>query len=266
MNPEATIKRTRDQLSSSGSDKGHPSKLPNMNNFEKEVSDRLQSIENKLATLDVIQQLLTDIVALKVSVEFTNKRCADLEKKNKELEDDVKKWKETSLNVTKCQTENKKLNTALLDLKCRSMRNNIVITGLDEDPKEDYAITERKVKVFLKDSLKMPDAQIAKMDFQKAHRFGKQTPSKPRSIVACLSHYKMKMAIMEKGPELKGLPLSLNDQYPKEIMDRRRVLIPIMKELRAQHQKVKLVVDRLYVNNQLYRDATTIDWLGLAAD
>ena len=99
------------------------------------------------------------------------------------------------------------------------------------------------------------------VDIQRAHRFGKVTLDKPRPIVVCLSHFKMKYAIMRRGRELKDSPLGLNDQYPKEIMDRRRILVPILKEKRKQKQKVKLVIDKLYVNNELYRDHTKIDWL-----
>ena len=107
----------------------------------------------------------------------------------------------------------------------------------------------------------MPAADLAMMDFQRAHRFGKVTIDKPRPIVACLSHFKMKLAIMGRGRELKDSPLGLNDQYPKEIMDRWRILVPILKEKRKEKQKVKLVVEKLYVNNKLYKDPTKIDWL-----
>ena len=71
----------------------------------------------------------------------------------------------------------------------------------------------------------------------------------------------LKFAVMGRGWELKDTPLGLNDQYPKEIMDRRCILVPILKEKRKQKLKVKLVVDKLYVNNELYKDPTQIDWL-----
>ncbi|CAL8400532.1 unnamed protein product [Boreogadus saida] len=53
----------------------------------------------------------------------------------------------------------------------------------------------------------MPAADLAIMDFQRAHRFGKVTIDKPRPIVACLPHFKMKFAIMGRGRELKDSPL-----------------------------------------------------------
>ena len=232
-----------------------------MSSFEKEISGRLTNIETQLAKLDkleVIKNLLAEISALKASVDFANNQNTDMRTKNKALEMNIKELKTTTSSI---QRENKQLNNAVLELKCRSMRNNIVISGLEEDVKEDSTITEQKVKTFLKVSLKMPAADLAMMDFQRAHRFGKVTIDKPRPIVACLSHFKMKFAIMGRGRKLKDSPLGLNDQYPKEIMDRRRILVPILKEKRKQKLKVKLVVDKLYFNNEPYKDPTQIDWL-----
>jgi hypothetical protein len=107
----------------------------------------------------------------------------------------------------------------------------------------------------------MPAADLAMVDFQRAHRFGIVTLNKPGPIIACLSLFKMKFAIMGRGRELKDSPLGLNNQYRKEFMDRRRILVPILKEKRKQKQKVKLVIDKLYVNNELYKDPTKIDCL-----
>ncbi|KAJ8367172.1 hypothetical protein AAFF_G00324510 [Aldrovandia affinis] len=43
-------------------------------------------------------------------------------------------------------------------------------------------------------------------------------------------------------------------------MDRRRVLYPILKEQRALGQKVRLVMDKLYINNELFRDPKITKW------
>ena len=52
--------------------------------------------------------------------------------------------------------------------------------------------TEEKVKDF------MSNKQVSKIDFQRAHRFGRRVPQKPWAIVARLSHYKTKVAVMER--------------------------------------------------------------------
>ena len=59
--------------------------------------------------------------------------------KNKALKMNIKELKTTTSSI---QRENKQLNNAVLELKCRSMRNNIVISGLEEDEKEDSTITK----------------------------------------------------------------------------------------------------------------------------
>lgn len=90
--------------------------------------------------------------------------------------------------------------------------------------------TEEKVKDFMKHNLKMTNKQMNKIDFQRAHRFGRRVPQKPWLIVARLSHYKMKVAVMERGRELKGTPFSVNEQLPQEIIERWHVLYPIIQK------------------------------------
>ena len=71
------------------------------------------------------------------------------ERKTKALKNNIKEPKTTTASI---QKENTQLNNAVLELKCRSMRNNIIISGLEEDEEEDSTITEQKVITFLKDS------------------------------------------------------------------------------------------------------------------
>ena len=139
MQPEKSgaTKRPRQILSSSETEESHPPKQINavMSRFEKEISGRLTNIETQLAKLDkleVIKNLLAEISALKASVDFANNQNADLRKENKALEKNIKELKTTTASI---QKENKLLNNAVLELKCRSMGNNIVISGLEEDEK-----------------------------------------------------------------------------------------------------------------------------------
>jgi hypothetical protein len=92
------------------------------------------------------------------------------------------------------QYENKTMKANLLDLKCRSMNNNIVIMGIKEEENKNYQSTEEKVKVFMKRNLKMMDEQVETIDFQRGQRFGGRAEGRPRPILAMLTHYKMKIA------------------------------------------------------------------------
>ncbi|XP_065325883.1 NLR family CARD domain-containing protein 3-like [Pelmatolapia mariae] len=47
---------------------------------------------------------------------------------------------------------------------------------------------------------------------------------RPRPIVAKFGHFKQKEQVKSRGRELKGTDFSVNDQFPREILERRRVL------------------------------------------
>lgn len=164
--------------------------------------------------------------------------------------------------VGKLSNENKQMKAEILDLKFRSMRNNIVIMGIKEEDIENYNVTENLVKQFMKKELKMSEEQAAEATIERAHRLGrKKDPKKPRPVVVSFLNFKTKMDVLEHGRELKGTQFSKYEQFPRKIMERRRILYSLMKTNRAQNIKVHLIVDKLYINNQLYRDSKVTPWL-----
>lgn len=67
--------------------------------------------------------------------------------------------------------------------------------------------------------------------------------------------------VRSKGKELKGNTYDMNNQYPREIQDRRKKLLPIMKQYREKGGRVALYVDKLYVDGQLYPNSNITTWL-----
>jgi hypothetical protein len=49
----------------------------------------------------------------------------------------------------------------------------------------------------------------------------------------------------------------MNDQFPKEIAERRKVLYPSFKENRLKRERIALVIDKLYVHYQIREPKTT---------
>ena len=70
--------------------------------------------------------------------------------------------------------------------------------------------------------------------FSRVHRIGQTKAGKQscRCVVAKFTDSKLKLAVMVKGRELKGSNFSISDQFPPEILRRRRLLSPIMIEAR----------------------------------
>ena len=60
--------------------------------------------------------------------------------------------------------------------------------------------------------------------------------------------------VKSKGKELKGTKLGMNDQFPREINERHKALYPIVKENRIKNKHTYLIVDKLYIEGQLFRD------------
>jgi hypothetical protein len=63
------------------------------------------------------------------------------------------------------------------------------------------------------------------------------------------------------GRELRNTDFGMNDHFPTEINERRKKIYPIMKEKRCLNQRVSMVMDKLYINGQLYQDSRVTPWL-----
>lgn len=83
-------------------------------------------------------------------------------------------------------------------------------------------------------------------------------------MVAKVLDTKMKISIMERRKELRGTNFSINDQFPPEILKRRRILHPIMTEARKSNRRTRLAIDRLFsdIDGKLYVNPDTTYWLG----
>jgi hypothetical protein len=69
----------------------------------------------------------------------------------------------------------------------------------------------------------------------------------------------LKIALLQQGMELKNTPFSVNEQFPHSIAERRHALYPTFK---SQSREAEcLLVDKLYINNQEFKDLKITTWL-----
>ncbi|KAL0159210.1 hypothetical protein M9458_042935 [Cirrhinus mrigala] len=235
MSSEPSKKQTRD-----GSTETEPETLPAFATSTAttiEVS-LLQSINSKLA---ILEHLHADIKDLKASLEFSQSQIL-------------------SNQVNHLTSENRIMKEKILDLQCRSMRDNLIFPGIPL-PTSTPDDPEKAVKEFMQSSLKIPPETVNRITFHRVHRLTSKDNKKQLPIIAKFEHYKHKELIKSKGKELKGTSFGLNDQFPQEIQERRRALLPIMKQLRQEGNRATLSVDKLYVNGALYRNPNITTWL-----
>lgn len=141
----------------------------------------------------------------------------------------------------------------MLDMQCRSMRDNLLFYRIPEERGETDDDCMRKVLEFIENTLEIENAQ-REIKLHRAHRMGKYDQSKIRPIVAKFAYYPDREKVRKNAGKLKNTNYGISQQFPREIMDTRKKLVPIMKAARAKGQDAYIVVDKLYIDKTLYRE------------
>ncbi|CAG2256516.1 unnamed protein product [Mytilus edulis] len=148
--------------------------------------------------------------------------------------------------------ENHKLKNDIVDIQARSMRDNLVFVGINEFQNETTDKTEATLREFFVNDLKMSQEDADVIKFDRVHRTGSLN-KKPRPIIAKFSEYKQREKVRFMAPNLKGTHFYINVQYPPEIIAERKKLYPIFKKNKEEGHTVRMVYNKLYINNVLYK-------------
>ena len=127
--------------------------------------------------------------------------------------------------------ENEELKDHVLDMRCRSMKYNLIFTGIKEHRNEN---TEEVLRMFLSEELGL----------EEWFEFG--------NIVAKFLYNWQLDLVLDSARFLRGRQYGINRQFPQEIEQARRSLYPVMKQMRSEGKQVKLVRDMLFVDGELY--------------
>ena len=278
---------------------GYVSPIPNQHQVQQQqpdmildtlrvMSNKLEQISTKLNKLDIIDTRLTELERNVVSVNtelksmkakvngveecvtFINNQYEDQKKNINEIKKSVSSMSDENEAFLKelnaVRTEFEHLNERHLDLQMRSMRDNLIFEGIKEMQNEN---TEEALREFMKTEMNITDEP----QFHRVHRMGKKIQGKHRPIVAKFVLYKERERIRKAAPStLSGKPFGINEQFPKEINDRRKVLYPQYKQAKRMGKKAVMIADKLFVDgmqifpttnqnmpteNQPYRTSTT---------
>lgn len=155
------------------------------------------------------------------------------------------------------------LHEQVLDLRSRSMKNNILFHNVPEKDREN--ITET-VKNILEKDLKMTNVENVEID--NAHRLGEKRfvhNRKPRPVIVRFQKYTDASKILDIGRNLyKDKPyvqgqIRVTPQFPTEILEKRRELGEIASKKResapaGQKVDIKMSLNKLTINGQVHRD------------
>ena len=205
------------------------------------INDRLRNIEQRFEMVENdISQLKRSVTEHDKYLETNEVHCRDFHARIQNFE----------IARDELDHRTKEIHETLLDQQTRSMKYNLIFENIPEvipktDMKED---TQQILKDFLQSEL-----EIGNVQFHNVHRLKPRRDRKPPSIVAKFVYNKDKDSVLKAArAKLIHKPFKIYQQYPQEISERRRVLVPIMKELRDQNRRAYIVKDKLYVDGRLY--------------
>jgi hypothetical protein len=124
------------------------------------------------------------------------------------------------------------------------MRGNIAFYGIREEEREDI---EAVLQDFLQRKFKL-DYEIS---FKRVYRIGKwnEFSEYSRNIIAKFTCFKDRVSNQKK---LRGTRICVNKQFPPEIEEQIKKSYPVIRQVKKDHKRTKLVRDVLYINGELY--------------
>ncbi|XP_069134235.1 uncharacterized protein [Argopecten irradians] len=114
------------------------------------------------------------------------------------------------------------------------MKYNLIFSGIVESPWDANGHGEdsgKVVKTFIRDKLEMEDADDIQM--ANVHRIGKRdrsTGATPRPIIVKFVFFKDLTKVKMSTRKLAGTSFWVNEQFPKEIEEKRKDLYPEAKK------------------------------------
>ena len=92
-----------------------------------------------------------------------------------------------------------------------------------------------------------------KIKIDRAHRMGRKMANKTRPIVAKFNYHQDKEGIRKQAYLLKGKRFGISEQFPKEITEERKRLLPLYKQAKQEGKRAVLKYDKLIVEGRIVK-------------
>ena len=214
----------------------------------------VNKITGRLDQMDLrIQNVECKMKGIEESREFDSTSVDEIKQKHIELDSFKAKISEFEHNQNKISQA---IQRDITDIKGRSMRDNLLFFGIPEvrekDKRENGSDCVDKVLDIIETHMKIEGAK-QDIKLHRAHRIGKYNPQKTRPVVAKFAFYPDRERVRLSANTLERA-YGVSQQFPPEVMETLKRLIPIMLEARQQEKEAYISVDKLYINGKLYRE------------
>ena len=159
----------------------------------------------------------------------------------------------TTRDVEQVTCAQREMEDGINYVENQTRRNNLRIDGVAEIAAENWADTEAVVRKSFTTALKLPEAQASAIRIEHAHRTGPSSTGRPKTIVVRLETYKDRDCILQAARKEKPRGIFVNEDLSHRVMDRRKQLMPKLKEARSNGKIAYMVYDRLVVKDRADR-------------
>lgn len=223
------------------------------------IESKLENIDIKLKTLDVLESKVDkferDLKSLWLNVHDTKK---DTDDKLLKFDDRISHVEisnaEKLSKLESLEKENDQIKEDLSYLRSQSMRNNLIFGGISESLNEKATETENKLREHLVNKLGLAQDTVDALKIERAHRMGYQStdPSKliNRKIVCKFAYFKDRETVRKQHFKLDGKQFFMHEQFPPEVVAKRKRLIPKLREARAKNHNAWISYDTLFIDGK----------------
>lgn len=153
------------------------------------------------------------------------------------------KFENLQLQIDQIKQNSIEQNLRILELEKQIRCRNIIFFGVEEGEKS-YEELEQKILSIITTSMKVG---CNNGEIELVKRIGKRLENKVRPIVVTLTTYGKKLYILKKKSYLKALNIYLKEDYPHQVLEKRKELQKQLKEARSEGKIAYLRQDRLVV-------------------
>ena len=160
----------------------------------------------------------------------------------------------TNDKVAALEKQNEVLKDEVTYLQSQSMRNNLIFAKIEEAPVGVQENTEQKVRDFLESKMKIAKQIVNDIVFESVHRMAARFQGSSRKIVAKLNLFKEREMVRKQWKHLENTPFYVHEQFPREVVAKRRQLIPTTTEAKRNGKNAWISYDTLYIDGMAQKD------------
>ena len=245
--------------------------------FKKSSHSNCKNMEQSIKTLsDSVKEMRNDVNEVLTSIKSVNTTNERIEKR---IESMTTMYEALEAKVnTACEQYNtlflkqRQLEERIIAVETYSRRDNLLINGIPESTTESQGDCLNLVRKLFEETMGINHA--VQMEIASCHRLGRppssssagtQSQNRPRTVIVRFKYYEDRQHVWQAKKTLKDSGYFINEDFPTEIIERRKTLIPIMQKAKKLGHTSFLVKDKLHIhfsdNDKKVYDVSTLSTL-----